>query len=664
MFDGPEMGSPLLGVANAAPHSAFDRSLQPPLTLMHVGLLRSAAARPHMLERLWPLLVASLTAVVLFTCQHLYFELQSAHEDAADDAASILALVHHVGEGHWPGATVVDVLREASAGLDRVMSATYCHRAHCLSESRGSAPDCKSGRDWLSVCVTAADDASSASLTVRYSLVEVYLEALRAIAFFVLVLLIAAATQATASRRLRARLSSAETDLRRAATLDALTHLLNRSAFEMAVCAVNDRASADARSWTLMYLDLDGFKDINDHHGHTVGDAVLKEVADRLRSAVPDSALLGRFGGDKFALALCASSDRPAIERQAQRLMEIVSRPIDLETGSVSMGLSIGVAESITAEQPFGEALRRADLALYEAKHAGRGRLRYFDQAMSRHASDRYELLDALKAAIERKQFFLEYQPQVDVDGQLRGVEALARWRHPTRGMIRPDLFIAAAEQSGWMGPLGLLLLELACTDLQACRGGGTCIPYVSVNISPKQLADPSFVSVLCNVVERHGLTSRDVELEVTEGSLMDAATSEDAVRQLAALGFRIAIDDFGTGYSSLSRLHRLPVHKLKIDRAFIGQLEGDRIGTSIVESILALANRLGLKTVAEGVETREQSLWLKEAGCTLIQGYYYARPMARERLIDWIQDRRFARGDDAPAPVWSETLPGDAVKR
>ncbi|RRS04317.1 bifunctional diguanylate cyclase/phosphodiesterase [Aquabacterium soli] len=604
-----------------------------------------------------PFTLALVVAALLLTWQRLYFEMQDVRRDALGEAESIMTVIEL--SRAMSSTDAAPWLTSASSRFTDVVSSSYCVQGRCSANyhQRGSAL-CSAGDQWDSVCVQSFPrGTTSAFVEVRHSLIPAYQATLRDLLVVSIVALLGLGTWFSAEQRLRQQVLRREDQLRHAARHDALTGLLNRAAFEEVLSAHLSRPKAERAPATLLYLDLDGFKHLNDTHGHHMGDLVLREVTHRFAKALPDAqGSMGRLGGDEFALILPGVSEPLAVAAAVDALTESLVAPFEAEQMSAQLGVSIGAvvldAEVHTAE----EALRRADVAMDEAKRLGHGKLVLFDDLLGSRARRRQFIQSELRPAIIQGQLFLEYQPQVGIDGGVRGVEALVRWRHPRFGVIRPDEFISVAEETGLILPLGLAVIEMACRDLVALRAQGVALPYVSVNVSPRQLADPQLVAALMSALRQHGLGPADMELEVTEGAVMEVNGAESSVLDhLSARGFRIAIDDFGTGYSSLSRLQRMKVDKLKIDRSFIEGLGEPGHDPMLVDMMLALARRMNVKSVAEGVETQQQADWLRAAGCHMIQGYLYAKPMPLAQLGAWMKTHSGEHEDDED--VWSPTI-------
>ncbi|MEW2272617.1 putative bifunctional diguanylate cyclase/phosphodiesterase [Streptomyces griseofuscus] len=431
--------------------------------------------------------------------------------------------------------------------------------------------------------------------------------------------------------------------LRYEATHDALTGLPNRTLFFERLDKV--LAAGDGQRFGLCYLDLDGFKTINDSLGHAAGDRLLVEVADRLQScATAPGEMVARLGGDEFvALTTGPGTDR-TVDELAERIMNALVTPISIDGRDLLVRGSLGIVEGPAGERTAAEVLRSADITMYRAKSAGGNRSELADPEADARAITRHGLTTALPAALERGEFFIEYQPLVHLgDGSVRGAEALVRWLHPQHGVLGPDRFIPLAEHTGLIVPLGRWVLEESIRQARAWRvrhGGQDAGPLrINVNLSPCQLSHPGLVQDTVDILERAGVTPDALCLEVTESALIGA--DDDLLkplRRLAEMGVDIALDDFGTGYSNLANLRRLPVSVLKLDRSFtqgMQQFPADPVDLKIVEGIVTLAHSLDLAVTVEGVETGAQAEQLRVLGCDTAQGWYYARPGPPERLHD-----------------------------
>ena len=412
---------------------------------------------------------------------------------------------------------------------------------------------------------------------------------------------------------------------------DSLTGLLNRLGLQQAIDACVVRPDP---AFALLAIDLDNFKDVNDGHGHDAGDAVLRGVARRLSDCAGPGCSVARPGGDEFVI-LMPGADDIAARRLADRAVAALALP--LSSGDVShvLGASIGVAIAPAHGRNREELIRAADVALYAAKAAGRGRAAVFESALDRQARDRVRLVAELRDAITRREFVAYFQPRVRAsDGVTTSAEALVRWRHPLRGLLPPGAFIEAAEHSGLIGEIGREMLDAACAQIATWRRAGALIERVSVNVSSRQLDDGSLPDVVRAALVRHGVPATALELEITESLLVgNAEATTVQLSALRALGVRIAIDDFGTGYSSLSALRTLPLDILKIDRAFVKDIGRGAGSEAIVHAIVTLARQLGLGLVAEGIETPEQAAALRALDCDELQGYLFGRPVPAGEL-------------------------------
>ncbi|MFE7773776.1 putative bifunctional diguanylate cyclase/phosphodiesterase [Streptomyces sp. NPDC057445] len=430
--------------------------------------------------------------------------------------------------------------------------------------------------------------------------------------------------------------------LRYEATHDALTGLPNRTLFfERLEKAL---AAQEGARFGLCYLDLDGFKAINDSLGHSAGDRLLVEIADRLQScATAPGEMVARLGGDEFVALTTGPDSAREVRDLAGRILGVLSGPVMLDGREISVRGSIGIVEGVAGERTSAEVLRSADITMYRAKAAGGNRFEFADPEADARAITRHGLTMALPAALERGEFFIEYQPLVHLgDGSVHGAEALVRWCHPQHGVLGPDRFIPLAEHTGLIVPLGRWVLQEAVRQARFWHEqfplvGGARPLRINVNLSPTQLHHPGLVADTVDVLERSGLEPGALCLEVTESALIGA--DEDLLkplRQLAEMGVDIALDDFGTGYSNLANLRRLPVSVLKLDRSFTQGMQrhpADPVDIKIVEGIVSLAHSLELAVTVEGVETGAQAEQLRELGCDTAQGWYYARPGPPDRL-------------------------------
>jgi diguanylate cyclase (GGDEF)-like protein/PAS domain S-box-containing protein len=430
----------------------------------------------------------------------------------------------------------------------------------------------------------------------------------------------------------------AESMLTRQALHDGLTGLPNRHLLNERLHASLLSRAPEASGPALLLLDLDRFKEVNDTLGHQVGDALLKQIGQRLQGAVQADDLVARLGGDEFAVLL-PDTDASGALQVADMLGRVLQAPFMLDDQTIAADASIGIAVAPEHGQDADSLLRCADVAMYQAKRSGIGAAVYC-AAEDRHRPDRLALLGELRHAIEHDELRLHYQPKLDLrNGVVVGVEALVRWQHPQRGFLPPGDFIPLAEQTGLMTPLSRRVLEAALKQHQAWLRVGLDIP-VAVNLSRRTLHDPQLPEMVAQLLARWEVPPGALILEITESSLMaDPARAAENLTQLRALGVRISIDDFGTGYSSLASLKNLPVDELKIDQSFVQAMATDASSRAIVRAIIDLADALKLRVVAEGVEDRATWDVLVGLGCDVAQGYFLSRPIAAMELEAWITD-------------------------
>jgi diguanylate cyclase (GGDEF)-like protein len=422
------------------------------------------------------------------------------------------------------------------------------------------------------------------------------------------------------------------------ASIDVLTGLPNRQRMRELFGAAITTAQQSRCPCAILFLDLDGFKPVNDSFGHRIGDAVLRSVADRLAQQVGRSGQVGRLGGDEFAIVVNDGQSRNAIEDLGHQLIAAVAQPYLIEGLEIRIGLSIGCAFAPHDGNSVDELLVKADLALYNAKSQGRGIFCHFDAKMQRDAEDRVKLEQDLRHALKRDQFQLYYQPIVSASTQaVIGFEALLRWNDPKRGMVPPNIFIPVAEETGLIADIGEWVIRTACQDAMMWPED----IFVSVNVSPRQLVLPALPNAVNEALARTRLQPNRLELEVTESVFMsDADGSLDVLRRVRTLGVGIALDDFGTGYSSLGYLNKTIFHTLKIDGSFVRDAAHRSETVAIIRAIVALANSFRMTITAEGVETREDFERMQELGCHKIQGYLFGRPMQHAETLALVGTR------------------------
>ncbi len=427
-------------------------------------------------------------------------------------------------------------------------------------------------------------------------------------------------------RRTAAAIAAGETRLRHLAMHDPLCGLPNRIFFGERLEAVIVEVRAGSSPAAVFYIDLDHFKDVNDTLGHPIGDELIRNVTSRLSQALRGDDLVARLGGDEFAVISSVGDDQSKMMSVAQRIINAICAPYSISGQNIIIGASIGIAVIDKSCAGAADIMRYADIALYRAKSEGRNRACIYDEEMDTELSNRKLLEADLRDAIENDRLRLVYQPIVNKSGdQVIGVEALCRWTHPVRGEIPPTEFIAVAEHSGLIIPLGAWVLRRACRD-----GRGWPGINLAVNVSPLQFRQVGFVETVEHIMDETGFEATRLELELTESVLLgNAGTVESAMLRLKSLGVRIALDDFGTGYSSLLYLRRFPFDKLKIDRSFVHSIEKAADAAAIVHAVVSLGRGLGMQVTAEGVETADQQLFLRAAGVHSMQGFRFGKPVS-----------------------------------
>ena len=426
------------------------------------------------------------------------------------------------------------------------------------------------------------------------------------------------------------QLKRSEAKLDHLAHHDALTDLPNRLLLQSRVQHAIERAERQHEHVGLLFIDLDRFKNVNDSLGHPVGDELLCAIAQRLRARLREADTLARLGGDEFVLLIESMTAPDDAARVAHSLLELMQAPFRLAQGrDIYIGASIGIAVYPEDGKTVTELIQHADVAMYQAKAAGRGAFRFYTEAMSRAAQDRLHLDTRLRRALERGEFHLHYQPQIDMtSGRVVGAEALIRWMDPDEGMVSPARFIPVAEESGLIVPIGEWVLRTACAQARAWQDAGHAIS-IAVNLSARQLQHTDLAQYLSALIAEFGLRAGRLELELTESMLAeDHQQTEERLRAMKALGVALSIDDFGTGYSSLAYLKRFPIDVLKIDQSFVRDIPQDRNDMEIAATIIAMAHTLKMRVVAEGVETEEQLAFLKDRECDAWQGYLCSSPV------------------------------------
>ncbi|MEW6765499.1 MAG: EAL domain-containing protein [Pseudomonadota bacterium] len=426
------------------------------------------------------------------------------------------------------------------------------------------------------------------------------------------------------------------------ASRDHLTGLANRRMFIQLASSHLARARRSRQHYALMFLDLDRFKAINDTLGHKVGDLLLQVVAQRLRETLRESDVLARFGGDEFVILVTGLEQENDILTIVEKLVSSIGKPCtNLDGHDVQVGTSIGIALFPRDGQDLDTLIRHADMAMYQCKKANRGSFAFFDQALNVNITQEFELEQRMAKAIASDEFVLHYQPKIELENyRIVGFEALIRWQSPEHGLIYPNDFIPMAENTGHIIALGNWVIEAACRQLAEWRAEGVPVLPIAINISARQLRDSSLPRRIVGKLAEYGLEPALLQVEVTESSLVEnIEIARGILDELVAAGITVALDDFGNGFSSLGYIKTLPISTVKIDRSFVRDIQHNSDDAVIVESTIILAHKLGMRLVAEGVETRDQLVYLKMAGCDEVQGYYFSRPVdharAREMLLE-----------------------------
>jgi diguanylate cyclase (GGDEF)-like protein len=444
-------------------------------------------------------------------------------------------------------------------------------------------------------------------------------------------------------RALRDRLRERNRELQEAigtiqamATRDEVTGLYNRAFFSESLDHAVAQATRHNRTLGVLFIDLDRFKLINDSLGHPAGDRALREIGARIAACVRGSDIVARLGGDEF-VALIESVPSPiALQEVAQKIIDAVGQPLELERRELTLSVSMGIAMMPLDARDAQTLMRNVDVAMYRAKAQGRNRFSFYTREMSEHAEERLILEGELHRALERAELRVLYQPKVTVaDGEIRGAEALLRWQHPRLGLLSPDEFIALAEETGAIVPIGRWVLKQACMCASAWSGDYT----IAVNLSARQFSDPGLFSAVETALAESGLDPRRLELEITESMVMhDPEASAATMRRLCALGTRLAMDDFGTGYSSLGYLKRFPITTVKLDRSFVRDLPHRADDVAIARAVLAMAKSLRMDVIAEGVERGDQLEFLRHEGCLAYQGFFCSPPVSEARFLSLLK--------------------------
>jgi diguanylate cyclase (GGDEF)-like protein len=433
----------------------------------------------------------------------------------------------------------------------------------------------------------------------------------------------------------------AESEIQQLINYDTLTGLPNRSLLHDRLKLAIAQASRERQLVGVLFLDLDRFKGINETLGHRVGDKLLKTVAKRLSACVRESDTLARLGGDEFVAILVGVSTAEGITTVAKKILALISEPVYIDDQEIYTSGSIGIAVYPMDGDDSHTLLKHADLAMYQAKELDRNNFQFFSREMNIKVLERMMLENSMRKALEREEFFLVYQPQVDArSGRITGMEALLRWQHPDLGLLAPDKFIYLAEETGFIVPIGDWVLRTACRQNKAWQQQGLPAVRVAVNLSAKQFGQYHLDEMIASTLLETGLEPEWLELEITESAIMkNAEQNAGILRTLKDMGVSLAIDDFGTGYSSLSYLKHFPISRLKIDRSFVRDITTNPDDAAIAEIIIAMAQTLKLSVIAEGVETRAQMELLSFNNCIEMQGYLFSRPVPAEQFAKFLRD-------------------------
>lgn len=591
---------------------------------------------------------ALLFALVILVGQRWYDDRQSLGEELTIQAALIGANASAalVFADRAAGVEIVgtatgspSVLEAALYRVDGTLLAHFSRSRTTGTAFDYTAPAVGKVFSWSDLRIVMPVDVEGrtvGTIAIRATLKNLYWQLAKFGGSLMAIVAVAALLGQLASRRLRRRMTEAEGELQRMALYDRVTGLSNRHAFELALEQTVRRHKRDGGGSILMFIDVDGFKKVNDRFGHSAGDQVLAGIGRRLLKKLRGADVVARIGGDEFGAILVNSASPDDAGRVAEDLIHGAQEPFEIGATSAFIGFSIGIA-MIPQDGDSAESLmNHADLAMYHAKKQGKGNHQFFSATIGDSVRRNLQIEADLRLAIERNELYVVYQPQVSTkDRRIEGLEALVRWRCPERGVVSPAEFIPVAEESRLILDVGRIVLDMVCRDIAELRQAGYRVPTVAINISARQFVQGEVAKDIRACLDKFGLRPVDVEIELTESVLMGQdRDSSNALGELDDSGIRIAIDDFGTGYSSFSYLRRLPADKLKIDMSFVHDLPDNAESVAIVGGIIGMAHALGLRVVAEGVETVEQARCLQSCSCDLLQGYLTGRPMGKAELL------------------------------
>lgn len=417
---------------------------------------------------------------------------------------------------------------------------------------------------------------------------------------------------------------------------DSLTMLANRRYFISELELAIKMAEKNSQKIALLFIDLDYFKDINDTLGHIIGDKLLQAVSNKLLEKIDEDGLVGRFGGDEFVVLIKKVDSEKSIKKIASKILESLQEKFEISDLTLKISASIGISIFPDDADSTTELIKQSDLAMYHSKELGKNTYSFFTKELSNTIEEKTKIINALKEALENKnEFQLLYQPKISAkSGKMVSIESLVRWNSKTLGFVYPSKFISIAEETNMIIPLGEWILRQACSDFQKLLEAGLKLEHISINVSPVQLQDEKFFSILNNIIKETNINPKTIELEITESFIAtDSKNTLEILNKIRQKGIALAIDDFGTGYSSMSYLKKLPINRLKIDKSFVDELPDSQESVAIAKAIISLAKTFGLQITAEGVETKEQLDFLIEEKCDEIQGYYYSKPITLEEI-------------------------------